>query len=244
MIATAFHPTVAIQSFFGDKHAVGKLQELSHCFCQIFIFLLLVIITHLCYCRNTHKHIIQPKSVMLRTVACKSSICQTILFIYDEIKIITYQFIHRKRGIFQTDFHHRCAYGSRIIQCVRSEDLKQLRVRCPLFFINTLEMRCYFGQKTKTILYIIHIAYVARSFGCRYQGRVGHSPFITCQTESSTLQLCLLSHRCIVGNHFTRILVYHTGGSLLIYISKYTVYLFLYLFRCQITIRALISRLQ
>ena len=88
MIRTAFHPSVSVQSLFGDKHTVCKLQELLHGFCQIFILRFLIITTHLRYHRNAHKHIIQPKSIPLRTITGKRSVCQTIFFVDDKIKVI------------------------------------------------------------------------------------------------------------------------------------------------------------
>ena len=127
---------------------------------------------------------------------------------------------------------------------MRSEDLQQLRVCCTFLFVHTFKMRRHFRQKAETVLHIVHVTLIARGFGSCYQGRIGYSPFVTCQTESTTFQLRFLSHRSVVGNQFTSVLIYHTCRSLLINISKYTVYIFLDLPGCQVTISALISRLQ
>ena len=88
MIGTAFYPSMTIQSFFRDKHTVGKLQELSDSLRQIYLFLSLVITAHLGYCGNPHKHVVQPKCIMLRTIAGKSTICQSVFFILNKIKIV------------------------------------------------------------------------------------------------------------------------------------------------------------
>ena len=127
---------------------------------------------------------------------------------------------------------------------MRGEDLQQLRVCCTFLLIHSFEMRGYFRQKTETALYIIRITLVTCGFGCRYQGGISYSPFVTCQTESAAFQLGFFSHGGVVGNLFACIFVYYTGGSLLIYIGKHTVYVFLHLFRSQVTIRTLIGRLQ
>ena len=127
---------------------------------------------------------------------------------------------------------------------MRSQDLQQLRISLPFFFIDTFEMRSDFRQKAETILNIVSITLITCCFGSRYQSGISDTPFITCQTKSPAFQLRLIPHCSIIRNHLTGILIHYTGRCLLIYIRKNTIDVFFNLFGGQITISTLISRLQ
>ena len=227
MVFHSFHPSVTEQSLFRNKHTSGKLKYLSYRFLIIFLLVIGSISSHQSYCRNPHKHIIEPQSIVIRTVTCKCTVGQTIFLIHDKVKIIIYQGLELQILVFHLCLHHGSTYSTGIIQCMRGKYLQHLWIGCTIFLIHLLEIWSYFGEKIKPVIYIFPISFIACSISSCQHSRISHTPFVTCQTESTAFKLGIGIHPRIIGNHFPCTLVHNPSRSVFFQIFQYPIHIFL-----------------
>ena len=88
MIGHCFHPSVAEQPFLFDKHALRKLKHLAHSLIVIASFA--GVFTHIGHRGNSHKHVVEPKRVVLRTDTGKGPVGQPILLVEHIVRIVGY----------------------------------------------------------------------------------------------------------------------------------------------------------
>ena len=146
---------------------------------------------------DSHKHVVEPYGVLVRTLAGKSAVAEPELLLHDILCIVGYY----RSGIDgwcgsclavcpdgKLALYHCRADGTGVIKGMRVGNLPHLLVNLSpaLYILHSLWEGI--GYRLELFLYIFSISAVAGSLGGCQAGTVGHAPFVARGAE--LLRVC------------------------------------------------------
>ena len=153
---------MAEESLFLDKHALGKLQHLLHSL--IIVFRFPGVFTHIGHCGDAHKHIVEPKCIVLRTNTGKRSVGQTVLLVEDIVGIVGNQIVKPQTFVFQHCLDHGRTDGPAIVEGMGLKHAAHVSVDRLVFLIYLFIIRSNLSQEFHPAIDIIAICIIASSF--------------------------------------------------------------------------------
>ena len=219
IILNRFHPAVTEEFLLRHPHALGKQQNLSGSLVEVSVSA--GVLPHLCYGGYAHEHVIEPYGVLLRTVTGKGAVAQPVFLVHDIVGVVSDALVNQPAQLLvfllEDSAHrldHRRAHRPCIVEGMWVNDAAHVRVNLPVLCIHLIIIRSHFGQQPVAAVHILAVSLVAGSLICCQHTRVGHAPFVACQTESAPFQLGVGVDVLHTGHFFTAVLVNQRGWCL------------------------------